>query len=142
MNPYLHTIQYYETDMMGIVHHSNYIRWFEEARCDLLNKLGIPYALHEKEGILSPVLSVNINYLQTMTYGQTARVEVFLLRLTGVKYTVGYRVYNNETDTLCVTGETGHCYVDQNFKPISIKRVKPEWFEMLKKLEVTENEKS
>ena len=43
MNPCEHKVQYYETDGMGIVHHSNYIRWFEEARVDLLEQLGFGY---------------------------------------------------------------------------------------------------
>ena len=45
MVPYDHKVQYYETDGMGIVHHSNYIRWFEEARVDLLEQLGFGYDL-------------------------------------------------------------------------------------------------
>lgn len=40
MEPYLHKVQYYETDKMGIAHHSNYIRWMEEARVDFLEKIG------------------------------------------------------------------------------------------------------
>ena len=38
---YTHRVQYYETDQMGIVHHSNYIRWFEEARIDWMRDCGI-----------------------------------------------------------------------------------------------------
>ena len=45
MKPYCHRVQYYETDMMGLVHHSNYIRWMEEARVDFLDQLGFPYAV-------------------------------------------------------------------------------------------------
>lgn len=41
--PYQHKVQYYETDQMGIVHHSNYIRWFEEARTDYMEKMGMGY---------------------------------------------------------------------------------------------------
>ena len=40
MEPYVHKVQYYETDKMGIVHHSNYIRWMEEARIDFLDSVG------------------------------------------------------------------------------------------------------
>ena len=58
MKPYLHRVQYYETDMMGVVHHSNYIRWMEEARIDFMDQLGFPYARMEAEGVLSPVKSV------------------------------------------------------------------------------------
>ena len=42
MKPYIHTVQYYETDCMGITHHSNYIRWMEEARVDFLTQVGWP----------------------------------------------------------------------------------------------------
>ena len=58
MTPCEHKVQYYETDGMGIVHHSNYIRWFEEARVDLLEKLGYGYDRIEAEGFSSPVLEV------------------------------------------------------------------------------------
>ena len=49
---------YYETDMMGVVHHSNYLRYFEEARIAFMDSLGIPYKELEENGIMSPVLSV------------------------------------------------------------------------------------
>ena len=67
MEIYRHKTQYYETDQMGIVHHSNYIRWFEEARTDFLEKLGMGYDRMEAEVIISPVLSVSCEY-KTMTY--------------------------------------------------------------------------
>lgn len=43
IRPYLHNAKYYETDQMGIIHHSNYIRWFEEARIDYMNQIGLTY---------------------------------------------------------------------------------------------------
>ena len=49
---YIHKVQYYETDMMGMVHHSNYIRWMEEARIDFMDKLGFSYRKMEEEGCL------------------------------------------------------------------------------------------
>ena len=54
---YQHKIQYYETDKMGITHHSNYIRWMEEARIDFLEQLGFGFDKLEQSGIVSPVLS-------------------------------------------------------------------------------------
>ena len=59
---YEHKTQYYETDQMGIIHHSNYIRWFEEARMDMMEQMGMGYAEMEKRGIISPVLSVHSEY--------------------------------------------------------------------------------
>ena len=55
---YIHQAQYYETDQMGIIHHSNYIRWMEEARIAYMDELGFPYKKVEEAGIISPVLSV------------------------------------------------------------------------------------
>ena len=62
MEPYVHKVQYYETDKMGIVHHSNYIRWMEEARIDFLERMGWPYDRLENEGIISPVIGVDCKY--------------------------------------------------------------------------------
>ena len=61
-NPYRHKVQYYETDTMKIVHHSNYVRWMEEARVDMLEQMGIGYDVMERSGSLSPVLSVSCEY--------------------------------------------------------------------------------
>ena len=64
---YEHKTQYYETDQMGIIHHYNYIRWFEEARMDMMEQMGMGYAEMEKRGIISPVLSVHSEY-KSMTH--------------------------------------------------------------------------
>ena len=55
MTPYQHTVQYYETDQMQISHHSNYIRWMEEARVAFLACIGFPYEKIEASGLISPV---------------------------------------------------------------------------------------
>ena len=62
MDKYIHKVQYYETDKMGITHHSNYIRWMEEARVDFFDKVGYNYKKLEDEGIISPVIGVECNY--------------------------------------------------------------------------------
>lgn len=59
MKPYIHRVQYYETDRMGITHHSNYIRWMEEARVAFLEEIDWGYDRLEAEGVVSPVLSVD-----------------------------------------------------------------------------------
>ena len=58
MDTYTHKVQYYETDKMGCVHHSNYIRWMEEARVELLDRLGIGFSMMETRGIISPVVGI------------------------------------------------------------------------------------
>ena len=59
MKLYQHKVQYYETDKMGIVHHSNYIRWMEEARIDFLSQIGWDYKKLEESGVISPVTAVD-----------------------------------------------------------------------------------
>ena len=122
MHIYERKINYYETDKMGIVHHSNYIRFFEEARCDLLDVYGLPYDVMEDKGIMSPVLGVSCKYKQHVTYGDTIQIHAFIKEFTGVKFTVAYEIYNKETSKLCVTGESNHCFTDSNLKPLNIKK--------------------
>ena len=75
---YQHIVQYYETDKMGITHHSNYIRWMEEARVDFLEKTGWSYAKLEEEGIVSPVTAVECKYRQSTTFPDTIDIEVLV----------------------------------------------------------------
>ena len=122
MHIYKRKINYYETDKMGIVHHSNYIRFFEEARCSLLEDCGLPYDLMEEKGIMSPVLGVSCKYKQHVTFGDTIQVHAYIKEFTGVKFTVAYEIYNKETSILCVSGESNHCFTDSNLKPLNIKK--------------------
>ena len=55
--PFHRKVQYYETDMMGIAHHANYIHWMEEARIDFMDQIGFPYSKMEAMNIFSPVKS-------------------------------------------------------------------------------------
>ena len=76
MNPYHRKVQYYETDMMGITHHANYIRWMEEARIDFMEQIGFPYAAMEAQGIVSPVKSVSCNYQHPSTFNDEIVITV------------------------------------------------------------------
>ena len=68
MKPYIHTVQYYETDCMGITHHSNYIRWMEEARVDFLTQVGWPLKTLEEMGVVSPVTALESRFHATTTF--------------------------------------------------------------------------
>ena len=94
---YRHKVQYYETDQMGIVHHSNYIRWFEEARIDYMERLGMSYARMEEEGILSPVLSVSAEYLRMIHFGDVAQIRCRIREYNGIKLTLSYEVVSEKT---------------------------------------------
>ena len=90
-------INYYETDKMGVVHHSNYIRFLEEARCDWLTKIEMPFSLLEENGITIPVLGVNCEYKYHVTFEDTILIKVFVKEYSGVRMTVGYDVKDKKT---------------------------------------------
>ena len=116
---------------MGIVHHSNYIRWFESARIDYLAKMGIPYDKIEEAGIISPVLTVSSQYRQMTRFGETVTITPVLKSYNGIRYVVTYEVRNKETGVLNATGETSHCFLNRAGKPVSLKKVLLETHEVL-----------
>lgn len=120
--PYQHKVQYYETDAMAIVHHSNYIRWFEEARLDYLEQIGLPYDEIENRRILIPVLAASCQYRQSVKFGETVVIDTKIQEFTGLKFTVCYKIYNMEKSVLHAEGETEHCFLDDKFRPIRLKR--------------------
>ena len=124
---YERKINYYETDRMGVVHHSNYIRFLEEARCYWLDKENMPFDLLEENGITIPVLSVNVNYKYHVTYGDTLIVNVFMKEYNGVRMTVGYELTDKKNGNVILTGETKHCFTNKELKPINLKKVNPEF---------------
>ncbi len=76
MKPYIHKVQYYETDKMQFTHHSNYIRFMEEARIDLMEQLGWGYDKMEQEQIISPVLGVTCQYKKSTSYPDVIKIMV------------------------------------------------------------------
>ena len=76
-------VNYYETDRMGVVHHSNYIRFLEEARCSWLEQIGMSYSLLEENGITIPVLGVNCTYKQHVTFEDTIQIHTFVKEYNG-----------------------------------------------------------
>lgn len=119
---YKRTAHYHETDQMAIVHHSNYIKWLEEARVYLMNKAGVPYSLMEAEGVLSPVLGVSIEYKRPVLFEETVYIHVEILEYTGVRFNVSYRVTNEDESVLHATGSSKHCFVSKTLRPVSLKK--------------------
>lgn len=115
-------INYYETDKMGVVHHSNYIRYMEEARCSWLENIEIPFSLLEENNITIPVLGVNCTYKYHVTFGDTIIIKPFIKEYSGVRMTVGYEMIDKKTGKTVLTGETKHCFTDKNLKPINLKK--------------------
>ena len=112
MNPCEHKVQYYETDGMGIVHHSNYIRWFEEARVDLLEQLGFGYDRIEAAGYSGPVLEVSCQYKTMSKFGETVSIQAAITQYNGVRMTLHYDVFDKATGEVRCTGDSRHCFMN------------------------------
>lgn len=127
MSKYIHKVNYYETDKMGITHHSNYIRFMEEARMNFLSEIGYPMTRLENEGITSPVVSVNCEYKHTTTYSDKIEIEVVLEKYTGVKLLLSYTMRNSNTNETVAIASSTHCFVDEIGRPIAVKKRAPEF---------------
>ncbi|MCA1053838.1 acyl-CoA thioesterase [Rossellomorea aquimaris] len=122
-------VRYAETDQMGVVYHANYLIWMELGRTQLIEDLGFNYAEVEKDGILSPVVDLNISYKTPVRYGEKALVKTWVEDYDGIRITYGYEIYNGENQ-LAITGQSKHvCVKKDSFRPISIRRMFPEWHE-------------
>ena len=120
-------INYYETDKMGVVHHSNYIRFMEEARCSWLESIQMPFDLLEENNITIPVLGVNCSYKYHVTFGDTIKIKLWVKEYSGVRMTIGYNITDKKTEKTILVGETNHCFTDKNLKPINLKKYNSEF---------------
>jgi len=105
MNIYKHRIKYYETDKMGVTHHSNYIRFMEEARTDFLCQLGFDYAELEKSGVISPVIGIECKYKATTTFPDVIDIFVSVSEVKGA--TVSFKYIMKKADgTIAFEGKS------------------------------------
>ena len=118
-------VQYYETDMMGVAHHANYIHWMEEARIDFMDRLGFPYKRMEEEGVLSPVKSLQVNYMKPCTFGDEVEITVGVKDFNGVVITISYDMRVNGEAVFSGTSE--HVFLDRAGKFVRMKKVMPEF---------------
>ena len=130
---YTHKVQYYETDAMRIVHHSNYIRWMEEARLEHLSRVGLAYDEMEEQGIIIPVLSASCEYKIATRYGETVKIFPEIEKFNGLKFTVTYRITGEDESEVHATGRTAHCFLNRDMKPVNIKKAAPHIYEYFKK---------
>ena len=134
MRQYIHKVNYYETDKMGVTHHSNYIRWMEEARIDFLNQIGYGYKKLEEEGIISPVIKIECEYKAPTTFDDEIGITVQVEEFNGVKLVLKYTMINLKNDKIVLLGKSKHCFVDKNNKPLILKKFFPKLDNKLKDL--------
>ena len=135
MFSYKHTVKYYETDRMGFTHHSNYVRWMEEARIAFMDHVGWGYQKFEDEGLISPVLAVECRYKHTTTFPDTVNIEVSVEELKSIKLRIKY-IMTNEEGTVVCEAASEHCFITKDGgKFVRIDREYPEFAQVLRNMQ-------
>ncbi len=129
--PYLHKVKYYECDGMGITHHSNYVRIMEEARVDLLDRIGFGFEKIEAANVISPVLNINVKYMKPTKFQNEIAVIVRFEPLSTLKFAFHYTMLC-DTVTVCIA-ESTHCFIE-NGRPVAAEKRFPELVELLTKI--------
>lgn len=93
-------VRYYETDCMGIVHHSNYVRFYEVARTEMLREFGTTYQQMEQQGIMLPVLDVQSRYLSPAYDDDLLTVRVTLAEMPKVRLRFDYEIFRENGDRI------------------------------------------
>lgn len=126
---YHHTVQYYECDPMGVLHHSNYARIMEESRVEWMNRMGFGYERMEGEGVISPVTSICLEYKRPAKFRDVLRVEIHVEELGNIRLRLRYEMFVG--DQLACIATSSHCFIE-NGRPVSLERRFPDFFTKLK----------
>lgn len=121
---------YHETDQMGVIHHSNYLRWLEEARIFFLDNLGLSYKKMEEIGIISPVVSIKLDYVKPVHFDDYVLIDMKVIKYTGVKMIFEYVIRDKNTNDVMVRAESSHCFTNGK-NVISFKREYPEYHKII-----------
>lgn len=130
---YIRRAAYYETDRMGIIHHSNHIRYFEEARIVFMHNIGCDVKELEELGVIIPNVDAYARYYKPIQFFDEVYIETKLAKFNGSRMVYEYTIKFCDTDEIAATGHTTHCFVNREFKPISIKHSYPDYYDKLKK---------
>jgi acyl-CoA thioester hydrolase len=113
-------VTYAETDAMGIVYYSHYLRWFEMGRTELMRSLGITYREMESQGTYLPVSEVFCRYLVSAKYDDVLIIETSVDFLKRASIQFAYRILRKADAVQMVTGTTLHAFVDREGRIIRV----------------------
>ena len=110
-------VRYCETDQMGIVHHSNYLKFFELARIEWLEKLKMPYQKIEESNIVLPVVRCDIKFIKSLFFGDLFYINVFCKKKPTSTIEFTYQIFN-QNDELTTEGSTTLAFLNsKSMKP-------------------------
>lgn len=125
MYTYIRRAQYHETDQMGIIHHSNYVKWMEEVRIRFLEEMGIDYRRLEESGIISPIVGISVQYKKTVRFDDEVHIGVYVKKYNGIRLELGYEMRNQADGAVCTTASSQSCFT-KNGVIVSLKKERPE----------------
>ena len=105
-------VLYSDTDSYGVVWHGAYTKWFEAARVELVEKLGVSLETLEKNNILFPVVEMNIRYKSSAKMNERIIIKTKIIEVKSVSITFEHRVYEKDTNKLRVIAQTTIVVID------------------------------
>ena len=112
-------VRYAETDQMGVVYHGNYAQYFEMGRVEWLRNMGISYKWMEENGVMLPVVSLQMNYKKPARYDDLLTVKTIFKSQTSVKIEFDYEITNQNNELIC-KGNTVLAFMNKKtMKPTS-----------------------
>ena len=121
---YRRKAQYHETDRMGIIHHSNYVKWMEEARIEFMDSIGLSYREMEDMGVSSPVVSINVEYKKQVEFDDKIEIRLSVAEYNGAVLEIEYEFYNLSKDEVCSHAVSRHCFIHGD-RLVSLKKELP-----------------
>lgn len=128
-------VRFVETDMMGVVHHANYLRWFEMGRVAYLRACGITLGELMDAGVIFPITEVKANYKNSCTFDDDFEVQVRMSAFNKAKMEFDYRVIRLRDGAVAVEGHTRNVFTDKEGRII---RLEPRWFAKIQKVYAAE----
>ena len=108
-------VRYAETDRMGLLHHANYLVYFEQARTELLRQQGFTYRDLEDQGFLLVLTKVEVKYKRPARYDDVLTVRTIVVKTTLVRIDHRYEVYRDAE--LVAEGSSTLACVDREGRP-------------------------
>lgn len=128
---YEREINYYETDKMAVVHHSNYAKYLEECRIKMLQHYNMPMEMFEEMGYMIPVLELHGEFKESIRFGETIKIVAKVEKVTPLRFYFDYIIYDETMTHIKHKAKTSHCFINSKYQPVSMKKEVPELYEKL-----------
>ncbi|MCH7815968.1 MAG: acyl-CoA thioesterase [Proteobacteria bacterium] len=126
-------MRYAETDAMGVLHHANYLVYFEEGRSQYMREIGRDYANVEASGYQLPVTEVGVRYVGSLRYGERIKIRTWIDENRSRRLSFAYEVVEFDNQAILVTGFTRHIWTDHRG---NVTRAPKEWKRLFNETEL------